>query len=174
MLLRWDHTATRGKMEFRRGTIGIIVGSILLCPILYCVYFDYRRRHSPTFRRLIRELVRQSHKKEKQKRLQRYKELIEKGLQEAPIPTSEPEIARYIVLNLTQGENHCAKRQYEEAALSYYFALAAYSSPQELMSSVCSDKNVRNILRTLAKVRPFKPSEPRYRPALLVTPCEFE
>ncbi|KAK9368051.1 hypothetical protein V1509DRAFT_93469 [Lipomyces kononenkoae] len=171
-------------MEIRRSTMGIIIGSILLSPIIYCVYFDYRRRHSPTFRRMIRELVRQSRKKEKQRRLQRYKELIDKGLQKAPIPTSEPEIAQYIVLNLTQGENHCAKGwfakcyeecnidfvvgQYEKAALSYYFALEAYSSPHELMSSVCSDKNVRNILRKLAKVRPFKQSEPRYRPTLLV------
>ncbi|KAK9385834.1 hypothetical protein V1515DRAFT_606745 [Lipomyces mesembrius] len=154
-------------MELRRGPIGIIVGSILLCPILYCAYFDYRRRHSPTFRRLIRELVRKYRKKEKQQRLQHYKELMDKRLQEAPIPTSEWEIAQFIVLNLTEGENHCAKRKYEEAALNYYFALEAYSSPHELMPSVCSDKNVRNILRTLVKVRPFKPSEPRYRTSLL-------
>ncbi|KAK9352036.1 hypothetical protein V1523DRAFT_415179 [Lipomyces doorenjongii] len=105
-------------MELRRGPIGIIVGSILICPILYCAYFDYRRRHSPTFRRLIRELVRKYRKKEKQQRLQRYKELIDKRLQQTSIPT----------------------RKYEEAALNYYFALEAYSSPHELMLSVCSDK----------------------------------
>ncbi|KAK9247809.1 hypothetical protein V1506DRAFT_530729 [Lipomyces tetrasporus] len=155
-------------MKLRPGTIGMIVGTILLCPILYCAYFDYRRRHSPSFRRLIRDLVRQYRRNEKQQRLQYYRDLIDKRLEETPIPTSEWEVTQFIVLNLTEGENQCAKGKYEDAALNYYFALDAYSSPHELMPSVCSDKNVRAILRTLVKVRPFNPSEPRYRTSLLV------
>ncbi|KAK9462414.1 uncharacterized protein V1516DRAFT_646767 [Lipomyces oligophaga] len=169
----------------RRGAlVSLLLSSALICPLLYCIYFDYRRRHSPAFRKLLRS-VSLKHKKQQEQRMirvldRRITELDEflgslsKGLasdsSESRLP---PELSSamvdFVVQQLKLAESYSLAGNYEESALSLYLALSVYPSPDELLSSMVPNENVRQILQRFVSVRPITPPVPRYRSSVNVS-----
>ncbi|KAK9479437.1 hypothetical protein V1514DRAFT_28108 [Lipomyces japonicus] len=139
----------------RHGALGIILGSLFICPFLYCVYFDYKRRHDAVFRRSLRKNKREHDRTEYRTRQQHYKTLLDDRIRTIVGLHGQHNTADAIILNLTAGERNGKKGDYEMAALDYYSALYMYSSPEELLPSICLDSNVRPILNQLIKLHPF-------------------
>ncbi|KAK7207561.1 hypothetical protein BZA70DRAFT_271631 [Myxozyma melibiosi] len=150
----------------RRGVVAILVGSVLLCPILYCIYFDYKRRHDPAFRKLLRRTGKHHRQREAKLQNLRFRRLIDSRISELELnrrATLPPvENSRFILDNLSIGENCASQGDYENSALAFYTALYVYPSPEELLNSVMADDNVRPVLQQMIKLRPFRPPAQRY------------
>ncbi|KAK9448021.1 uncharacterized protein V1518DRAFT_331286 [Limtongia smithiae] len=163
---------------FRRVLL-ILAGSLVACPLLYCAYFDYRRRHSRSFRRTIRSTARRHARAELRKLQRRYTGLLEARLARiyTDVPTMTPPLAterrarkqrqrlifqqgspvatQFILASIASAEEHCTHGRYEDAALDYYMALCVYPTPEDLLSSAVQDDNVDRILRQLIQIRPL-------------------
>ncbi|KAK9454797.1 hypothetical protein V1511DRAFT_364888 [Dipodascopsis uninucleata] len=144
----------------KRRATSFIVGTIILCPILYCIYFDYKRRHSRTFRQNIRRIMKQYRKAERQLVLQRYCDLIDDRISQSyrVTQTDQQATASFIVQNLQRADEYTIKEDFEDAALSYYTAMHAYFSPEELLMTIDVDPRVLRILSRMIKLRPFQSS----------------
>ncbi|KAJ7437081.1 hypothetical protein B0H11DRAFT_632966 [Mycena galericulata] len=131
-------------MTYRTGSILAIAG-ISVCGLLaYAVYFDYRRRSDPEFRKKIRKEKKRVDKSLAQSReaLAAANEVSEAELREAlkqiksepRIPTQEGRES-YFLSQVGMGEQLAARGEpfYLPAALSFYRALAVYPSPAELL-----------------------------------------
>ncbi|KAI8376115.1 mitochondrial outer membrane translocase complex, subunit Tom20 domain-containing protein [Radiomyces spectabilis] len=107
----------------------------------YLVYFDYKRRNDPDFRRRLRrerKLAAKEAKAATEESKQTKAKLIETVLQTAAseqYPTSPEEKEKYFMSNVAAGEEWCGKGEafYDDAILPFYKALKVYPAPMELV-----------------------------------------
>ncbi|KAF7352377.1 SET domain-containing protein [Mycena venus] len=132
-------------MSSRTNTVLTIAGISLCGIIAYAVYFDYRRRTDPEFRKKIRKEKKRVDKSLAQSReaLAAATEVSEAELREAlkmiktePRPASQSDRENYFMSQVAMGEQLAARGEpfHLPAALSFYRALSVYPSPPELLS----------------------------------------
>lgn len=85
----------------------------MLSLVLYCIYFDYKRRHDPGFRRLLRRIGRQHKHKEARLQMAKYAKLIDIRISELELDVQSKiapaENSRFILKHLSIGENSCSR-----------------------------------------------------------------
>lgn len=117
-------------------------GTFLALGIGYAVYFDYKRRNDPDFRRKIR-LRNEQHRLIEQRRARATRDtqvvLIRAALQaskENPVPVSVEQREEFFMNEVAQGEMLSASGDDNAlaAAMCFYRALQVYPNPQDLLS----------------------------------------
>ncbi|KAL1933259.1 hypothetical protein VTP01DRAFT_7349 [Rhizomucor pusillus] len=107
----------------------------------YLVYFDYKRRNDPAFRKHLKKQRKQAAKaaKEEEKKSEEATiKLIEKvivsGAQET-YPTTPQDREQFFMAQVSAGETLCAQGavHYDEAVIPFYKALKVYPDPNELL-----------------------------------------
>ncbi|KAK9466486.1 hypothetical protein V1512DRAFT_263707 [Lipomyces arxii] len=141
-------------MRFRDGAV--IIGTIVICPILYCVYFDYRRRHYPPFRRVLRRALRDQKRNEERQKMERYNRLLDEHLAKLPSKIVGSDVNTIVLASLNDADQKMREGRFEDSALSLYAAIRPYSDPDELLASLNPGKEVQEILDYLIKLRPFQ------------------
>ncbi|KAJ7462173.1 hypothetical protein FB451DRAFT_1341170 [Mycena latifolia] len=131
-------------MTSRTNTVLTITGVSICGLIAYAVYFDYKRRTDPDFRKKIRKQKKRVDKSLAQSReaLAASSGVSEAELREAlkliksepPPPTQEAK-ENYFMSQVAMGEQLAARGEafHLPAALSFYRALVVYPSPPELL-----------------------------------------
>ncbi|KAK4236249.1 mitochondrial outer membrane translocase complex, subunit Tom20 domain-containing protein [Achaetomium macrosporum] len=126
--------------------------------LAYAAYFDYRRRHSPEFRRQLRRSARRQARAEKdqaeanaQAQRQAIKQAVDEAKQEG-FPVSVEEKEAYFLEQVQAGEIMGADPSKAlDAALAFYKALKVYPTPGDLINIY--DKTVsKPILDILAEM----------------------
>ncbi|KAK4110002.1 protein import receptor MAS20 [Canariomyces notabilis] len=134
------------------------VAAIATGVLAYAVYFDYRRRHDPEFRRQLRRSNRRAARSEKDRAEQAakaQKQSIRQAVDEAKeegFPASADEKEAYFLEQIQEGERLAANpSQSFEAAIAFYKALKVYPTPGDLINIY--DKTVpKPILDILAEM----------------------
>ncbi|KAK4125999.1 protein import receptor MAS20 [Parathielavia appendiculata] len=134
------------------------VAAVAAGVLAYAVYFDYRRRHSPEFRRQLRRSQRQQARAEKSKaeaQLNEQRQAIKDAVDEAKeegFPGSAEEKEAYFLEQVQAGELLGADpTKAIDAALAFYKALKVYPTPGDLINIY--DKTVsKPILDILAEM----------------------
>lgn len=145
-------------------TSAITTGAVLLGAASYLFYFDYQRRHSPEFRRSLRQKSKKySQEKEASvKAFQRQQRAeienrIDKANKESPIPADVKEREAFFMAEIQQADQFVNSGQYVDAALSFYRALVAYPEPMSLLGMYeksIQQKEVMELVRTMIVLRP--------------------
>ncbi|KAI1007773.1 hypothetical protein K3495_g455 [Podosphaera aphanis] len=134
-------------------TIGTLATGILA----YAVYFDYKRRNDPQFRkqlkRDLKKLARVA-KEEAEARSVQQRQAIRAAVEQAKeegFPVDVEEKEAYFMNEVARGEALGAEGTGLEAALCFYKALKVYPAPSELISIY--DKTVpKAVLDILAEM----------------------
>ncbi|PLW49380.1 hypothetical protein PCANC_07766 [Puccinia coronata f. sp. avenae] len=121
-------------------TIGGI--SVLTAGLTYCLYFDYKRRNDPVFRKeLLKEQRRLAKKNQAQDRdasreLERMLEAAVATVNAEPLPTTVEDKEQFFMEQVGIGEMLASKspRGAMPAAIAFFKAWKVYPSPQELMT----------------------------------------
>ncbi|KAJ7126476.1 hypothetical protein C8R43DRAFT_1029168, partial [Mycena crocata] len=133
------------NMTSRTGSILTIAGISVCGIVAYAVYFDFKRRNDPEFRKKIRKEKKRVDKSLAQSReaLAAANEVSEAELREAlkmiksePRPPTQEARENYFMSQVAMGEQLAARGEpfHLPAALSFYRALAVYPSPPELLA----------------------------------------
>ncbi|KAK3938785.1 MAS20 protein import receptor [Diplogelasinospora grovesii] len=126
--------------------------------LAYAVYFDYSRRHSPEYRRVLRRNERRQARAEKDQaeanaiaQRQSIKHAVDEAKDEG-FPTGNDEKEAYFVEQVQNGEIFSQDpSKIIEAALAFYRALKVYPTPGDLISIY--DKTVpKPVLDVLAEM----------------------
>ncbi|KAI9258483.1 MAS20 protein import receptor-domain-containing protein [Sporodiniella umbellata] len=130
----------------KHSTIALIAtGSVLSAGLGYIVYFDYKRRNNPAFRKQLKKERKQAAKASKEaeaaatpkqeSKLQFYERVIVECAQESYPDTPEGKES-YFMEKVTVAENLIKQGEayYDEAVLSFYKALKVYPAPMELLT----------------------------------------
>ncbi|TGJ83053.1 hypothetical protein E0Z10_g5702 [Xylaria hypoxylon] len=126
--------------------------------LAYAVYFDYKRRANPDFRKVLRREERRQARTEKEEAVAQNKQkrrdiqvAIDAALEEG-FPTGVNEKEQYFMEYVQQGEVLASDpSQTIEAALAFYRALKVYPTPRDLISIY--DKTVdKRVLDVLAEM----------------------
>ncbi|KAF2838967.1 protein import receptor MAS20 [Patellaria atrata CBS 101060] len=146
-------------------TVGVIATGLLA----YAIYFDYRRRTDPDFRKALkreskkqaRAAKEEAETNQKQKR-KAIREAIDRANEEG-YPRDPEEIEAYFMQEVAQGEQMIQEGNDQiETALCFYRALKVYPQPKELINIY--DKTVpKPILDVLAEMIAVDPSIPSLR-----------
>ncbi|KAK3306867.1 mitochondrial outer membrane translocase complex, subunit Tom20 domain-containing protein [Chaetomium strumarium] len=134
------------------------VAAVAAGVLAYAAYFDYRRRHSPEFRRQLRRSQRRQARAEKDQaeaNLQAQRQAIRQAVDEAKeegFPASAEEKEAYFLEQVQAGEIMGADPSKAlDAALAFYKALKVYPTPGDLINIY--DKTVsKPILDILAEM----------------------
>ncbi|KAK3688364.1 MAS20 protein import receptor [Podospora appendiculata] len=126
--------------------------------LAYAVWFDYRRRSQPEFRRQLRRNLKKQERAEKehaQQSIQQQRESIKHAVDDAKdegFPTSSEEKEAYFLEQVQAGEILGADpSKIVDAALAFYKALKVYPTPGDLIGIY--DKTVaKPILDVLAEM----------------------
>jgi len=117
------------------------LGTVTTAALAYAVYFDYKRRSDPAFRRSLKRQQKQvskaakdeavaAEKGQKQKIRQVVDAANDEGFPEDPEKTEE-----YFMTEVARGEQMCQDGSDPvDAALCFYKALKVYPQPRELIS----------------------------------------
>lgn len=146
-------------------TSAIITSAVAASAIGYLVYFDYKRRNDPQFRRNLKK-AEQKYKKEKELLASAEKEQLKTQIEQAlrdslandPVPASLEEREKFFVSEIARADEllNQGESQAIPAALAFYRALSVYPSPVDLLGIY--DKSVRqpvlDILRTMVLLEP--------------------
>ncbi|KDE05320.1 hypothetical protein MVLG_04351 [Microbotryum lychnidis-dioicae p1A1 Lamole] len=119
----------------------IATGVVATATVSYAIYFDYKRRHDPDFRK---KLLRDQRKaaKSTQKEAETGKAVVEAALRRAlvlinaqPVPTTPETKEQYFMEQVSQGEALAARSPefFIASAIAFYKALKVYPAPQELI-----------------------------------------
>ena len=100
----------------------------------YAIYFDYQRRNSPQFRKVLRQRAKEQAKMEEQAKthakevkLQKVTEFLSMELAKDPIPSDPSEREATFTTNVENGERLSMQQGKElEAASKFYKALTVY------------------------------------------------
>ncbi|CAD6504807.1 BgTH12-00310 [Blumeria graminis f. sp. triticale] len=133
-------------------------GTIATCLIAYVVYFDYRRRNDPQFRKQLKKDLKKQAKAAKELaeiQVAQQRKAIRVAVEEAKLegfPTDVEEREGYFMQEIAKGEGLSSDGSAsQEAALCFYKALKVYPSPPDLISIY--DKTVpKAILDILAEM----------------------
>lgn len=148
-------------------------GTLAAGALAYAVYFDYRRRSDPEFRKSLKKQHKKVHKaKEEEAKAaeQGQKEKIKQAVQEANeegFPRDPEETEGYFMQEVARGEGMCQDGSDPvDAALCFYKALKVYPQPRELITIY--DKTVPKVCssacghaRNLANSASAHPRHPR-------------
>lgn len=145
-------------------TTNITAGLVTASALGYLVYFDYKRRHSPGFRK---ELRKKSVKFEKaqEKAIQATKhqeraeiqQLIDISIQESPLPTGIQAREQFFITEVSRADELLNSNNYIEAALAFYRALLVYPQPTDLLGfyeKSIKPASVLELVRTMVVIRP--------------------
>lgn len=109
--------------------------------LTYAVYFDYRRRNDPEFRRQLRRNTKRqarAAKEEAESQIVRQRQDIEAAVKMAKaegFPTDVGEKESYFMQQVARGEGlGISGNENIEAALCFYKALKVYPTPSDLIS----------------------------------------
>ncbi|KAF8475759.1 mitochondrial import receptor subunit tom-20 [Kalaharituber pfeilii] len=125
----------------------------------YALYFDYKRRHDPEFRKALRRDKRRHARAQKQKEAAasaHQREIIAKALQQVQkegFPADPEEKEVFFMQEVAEGEMLCQQGSDRalDAAIAFYRALKVYPQPGELISIY--DKTVpKPVLDILAEM----------------------
>ncbi|SDA01457.1 BZ3500_MvSof-1268-A1-R1_Chr10-1g02685 [Microbotryum saponariae] len=119
----------------------IATGVVATATVSYAIYFDYKRRHDPVFRK---KLLRDQRKaaKSTQKEAETGKAVVEAALRRAlvlinaqPVPDTPESKEQYFMEQVSQGEALAARSPefFIASAIAFYKALKVYPAPQELI-----------------------------------------
>ncbi|KAH8795664.1 mitochondrial import receptor subunit tom-20 [Hyaloscypha finlandica] len=144
--------------------VATTVGTLATGFVAYAVYFDYRRRNDPQFRKqLKKESKRQARaaKEEAEAHTVRQREAIRSAVEEAKeegFPTDVEEREAYFMQEVARGEGLSGEgTDNVEAALCFYKALKVYPQPSDLITIY--DKTVpKPVLDILAEMIAFDSS----------------
>ncbi|OCL13849.1 protein import receptor MAS20 [Glonium stellatum] len=133
-------------------------GVVLTGVLAYVVYFDYRRRTDPEFRKMLkRESKKQARaaKEEAEAQGAQQKKAIREAVDKANedgFPRDPEEVEAYFMQEVARGEGLCQEgADTIEAALCFYRALKVYPQPRELINIY--DKTVpKPVLDVLAEM----------------------
>lgn len=145
----------------RAALIGVSVFSLG-----YCVYFDYQRRHSASFRKSIYKRKRKAEKaaakeaeQDKTTKLETLKAKLNASLAADPLPTSLQEKESYFLDQVTTGEKLGAIPGKEiDAAIYFYKGLAVYPNPTSILDIYqrTLPKNIYELVMMLTAIQPPK------------------
>lgn len=118
-----------------------IVSTLALAGLGYCVYFDYKRRSDPEFRRALREHTKDAERKAKREAKAAKDQLISvlktklaQSLLEEPLPTTPAEKEQFFMTQVGQAEKLAAIVGKEvDSAIHFYKALAIYPNPTAIL-----------------------------------------
>ncbi|CAL3971370.1 unnamed protein product [Diplocarpon coronariae] len=138
--------------------VAATVGTVATGFVAYAVYFDYKRRNDPQFRKqLKKESKRQAKvaKEEAEAHVIRQREAIRAAVDEAKedgFPTDVEEREAYFMQEVARGEVLAGEgTDNVEAALCFYKALKVYPTPSDLITIY--DKTVpKAVLDILAEM----------------------
>ncbi|CDH55511.1 mitochondrial import receptor subunit [Lichtheimia corymbifera JMRC:FSU:9682] len=117
------------------------VGALTAVGLGYVVYFDYKRRSDPNFRKNLKRQRKQAAKvakaqeeDDKNAKIKLIEKVIVAAAQET-YPTTPEEREKYFMEQVAAGEALCGQgpEQYENAILPFYKALKVYPAPMELV-----------------------------------------
>ncbi|ORX41808.1 MAS20-domain-containing protein [Piromyces finnis] len=127
----------------------IIVGTVsalAVGSIAYAVYFDYKRRNDPEFRKQLKKQRKKAKKirsvktetkpkDEASLKIENQIEAIKKVINDEPIPTEMEAKETFFMQQLQKGEmlSYQGEPYYEVSALCYYRAFKVYPNPTELI-----------------------------------------
>ncbi|KAG1147105.1 hypothetical protein G6F37_002868 [Rhizopus arrhizus] len=127
----------------KNSTIALLTASSLItASIGYIIYFDYKRRNDPTFRKQLKKERKQAAKVAKEaenapqeSRLKFFERVIVESAKET-YPTTPEDKEKYFMEQVTAGETLAAQgpSYYDEAVLCFFKALKVYPAPMELLS----------------------------------------
>jgi len=136
--------------------VSISVGTVVTGLLAYAVYFDYRRRNDPEFRKALkRESRRQARiaKEEAETQGKQQREDIKAAVQEAieeGFPTDIEEKEAFFMQQIAQGEALAGDASDPVgAALCFYKGLKVYPEPQSLIG-IYDNTVPKDILEILA------------------------
>ncbi|GAB7361754.1 hypothetical protein MBLNU230_g1800t1 [Neophaeotheca triangularis] len=159
--------STTPSQSISTSTIVLAAGGTIAAGFLgYAVYFDYRRRSDPEFRKGLKKQhkkVSKAQESEAKAAERGQKEKIRRVVDEANdegFPKDPEETEGYFMQEVAKGEGMCQDGSDPvDAALCFYKALKVYPQPRELISIY--DKTVpKPILDILAEMIAVDPSIP--------------
>lgn len=124
-----------------RTTVLATIGTLLVGVSAYAVYFDYKRRNDPDFRRLLRRdqkrLAQQRKDSAEQSKLSSRKALkaAHQRATAVRLPTSPEEREAMFMQEITKGETlfTAGESMKYEAGICFYKGLKVYPQPEELL-----------------------------------------
>lgn len=132
--------------------------------VAYAVYFDYSRRTSPSFRKLLKKKAvkeEKAAKKEsdqsKKSKLDAIRTALSADLEANPIPTNLQQKEEFFMQQVALGEQLATLPSKEiEAALCFYKALAVYPNPTDILGIYQRSvpENVYEIVVMMIAVQP--------------------
>lgn len=134
--------ATTPSQQSSTTTIILGTASLLAAGALaYAVYFDYRRRSDPDFRRYLKKQHKRVHKAKEEEakasenaQKDRIRDVV-RAANEEGFPRDPDETEAYFMQEVARGEGMCTDgSDVVDAALCFYRALKVYPQPRELIS----------------------------------------
>lgn len=109
--------------------------------VAYAVYFDYNRRTSPAFRKLLKKkavkqqkAAKKENEESKKSKLDAIRTALAADLEANPIPTNLQQKEEFFMQQVALGEQLATLPNKEiEAALCFYKALAVYPNPTDIL-----------------------------------------
>ncbi|GMM29637.1 Tom20 protein [Martiniozyma asiatica (nom. inval.)] len=132
-------------------TAAVTFSTIALGALGYCLWFDFKRRNDPEFRRQLKQQVRSAEKAaEKAKeegnkqKVAILKQKLTQSLLTEPLPTNPAQVEQFFMEQVGMGEKLAVIVGKEiDAAVHFYKALAIYPNPTSILEiyqkSVTSD-----------------------------------
>ncbi|KAH0366273.1 protein import receptor MAS20, partial [Aureobasidium melanogenum] len=134
------------------------LGTVTTAALAYAVYFDYKRRSDPAFRRSLKRQQKQVSKAAKDEAVaaekgqkEKIRQVVDSANDEG-FPTDPEKTEEYFMTEVARGEQMCQDGSDPvDAALCFYKALKVYPQPRELINIY--DKTVpKPILDILAEM----------------------
>ncbi|CAD0088629.1 unnamed protein product [Aureobasidium mustum] len=117
------------------------LGTVTTAALAYAVYFDYKRRSDPAFRRSLKRQQKQVSKAAKDEAVAAEKGQKEKirsvvdSANDEGFPTDPEKTEEYFMTEVARGEQMCQDGSDPvDAALCFYKALKVYPQPRELIN----------------------------------------
>ncbi|EPX74789.1 TOM complex subunit Tom20 [Schizosaccharomyces octosporus yFS286] len=145
----------------------VIIGSLLAAAAVgYGVYFDYKRRNDPAFRKTLKRRYKKVHEAKKQEEeiaIKQFDEVIEDALEivkSTPTPSSAEEKELFFMQQVARGEQLFQQQpdNIKESAACFYAALKVYPQPVELFAIY--ERTVPEPIMNLLRAMQTKESTP--------------
>ncbi|KAI8061174.1 protein import receptor MAS20 [Gongronella butleri] len=117
-------------------------GAVAVLGVSYLVYFDYKRRNDPEFRKKLKrdkkkaaKAAKETEEESKQAKIKLIEKVIVSSAQET-YPKTPEDMEKYFMSQVAEGEGLCGQGEafYDDAVLPFYKALKVYPAPEELLN----------------------------------------
>lgn len=137
--MRKDSKANRDMRASTTITTSLV--GLLTFGVGYALYFDFKRRHDPDFRKRLRQnrrdfeqRARVSEKRQRDAQRNRVSEAVQRARDE-PVPAGVEQREEYFMNEVAAGETMAASGDDTlGAAICFYKALKVYPNPQDLLT----------------------------------------